>query len=74
MVVSAKEASALHLAGLPDEVGIHHGHGRLCHHLGSRGQIWLGGQAAAWAAEHHSWPRHADGLAAAYGWTEAAAR
>jgi glycosyltransferase involved in cell wall biosynthesis len=34
----------------------------------------LGGQAALWAAEQHSWAHHVEGLAAAYGWeTEAPA-
>jgi glycosyltransferase involved in cell wall biosynthesis len=29
----------------------------------------LGREAAAWATEQHSWARHVDGLALAYGWT-----
>ena len=29
----------------------------------------LGREAASWAAEHHSWAHHVEGLAAAYGWT-----
>jgi glycosyltransferase involved in cell wall biosynthesis len=34
----------------------------------------LGGQAALWAAEQHSWAHHVEGLAAAYGWSREATR